>query len=155
MTFLTPISDREMTQINLYMRWEQAFRICSNVLTSQYPSKASELLQYNHTIQTASASYVWENIYVYDRKFHQHIGRHPGRVWNVILQQAWTMIFKDRLRHDHGGSSSQRGMNKRDRSPCRRFNKGKCTYGLSCKYDHRCSVPKSVESSDTERTNVD
>ena len=31
---------------------------------------------------------------------------------------------------------------KKDREPCRHFNKGRCTYGLSCHYDHRCSVKK-------------
>ena len=30
----------------------------------------------------------------------------------------------------------------RDSEPCRRFNKGRCTFGLSCKFDHRCSVKK-------------
>ena len=29
-------------------------------------------------------------------------------------------------------------MNKGRKEICRRFNEGKCTAGLSCKYDHRC-----------------
>ena len=32
--------------------------------------------------------------------------------------------------------------NKKDKEPCRRFNKGKCTFGLACKFDHHCSVKK-------------
>ena len=50
MTYLAPISDREAVQINNYGKWEQAFRVYSNILTSRYPGKSTELLQYNHTI---------------------------------------------------------------------------------------------------------
>ena len=145
-TFLLPVSDRESSQINSFNKWEQAFRVYSNVLTSKYPCKATELLQYNHTIQTTSASYYWDNVAAYDREFRQHISRHPGRSWSVILQQAWTMLLKDRVKNNN--SLFQKGhlpggkQNKKDREPCRRFNKGKCTFGLSCKFDHRCSVPK-------------
>ena len=142
-SFLSPVSDREMHQINNYAKWEQAFRVYSNVITTQYPNKATELLQYNHTIHTAVTSYSWENIYLYDREFRQHIGRHPQRPWNVILQQAWTMLLKDRLKYDNmafqrGGTRSS----KKDKEPCRRLNRGKCTFGLSCKFDHHCSVKK-------------
>ena len=53
------------------------------------------------------------------------------------------MLIKDRLCNDNfvfqkGGQR----LNKKDREPCRRFNRGKCSFCLSCKYDHRCSVPK-------------
>ena len=36
-----------------------------------------------------------------------------------------------------------RGNNsKKIKEPCCRFNKGRCTFGLSCKFEHHCSVPK-------------
>ena len=85
-------------------------------------------------------AYMWENVYAYDKEFRYHITRHPTRSWAVILTQAWTMLIKDRIRSDlifqKGGGLSGR------REPCRRFNKGKCSFGLSCRYDHRCSVRK-------------
>ena len=34
MTFLAPVSERKATQIASYIRWEQAFRIYSNILTA-------------------------------------------------------------------------------------------------------------------------
>ena len=147
-TFLAPLSERDSIQINSYNKWKEAFRVFSNILTTKYPDKSTELLQYNHTIHTASTSYVWENVYTYDREFRHHIQRHPSRSWAIILQQAWAMILKDRLKNDNsvfqkGNWSNSSGKNnKRDREPCRRFNKGRCTFGLSCRYDHRCSVPK-------------
>ena len=149
MTYLSPISDRDAVSISSYNKWEQAFRVYSNILTSKHPGKATELLQYNHTIHTASMSYQWDNVYAYDKEFRHHISRHPYRSWTVILQQAWTMLLKDRIRNDNSffhkgqfsGSSSGR-VNKKDKEPCRRFNKGRCTYSLSCKFDHRCLVKK-------------
>ena len=144
MTYLSPISDCEAIQIGSYHKWEQAFRIYSNILATCFPEKATELLQYTHTIQTASMAYNWNNVYEYDKEFCYHISRHPQRSWNVILQQAWTMILKDRIRSDQGPQKGGNGdkVNKRDREPCRRFNRGKCTFGLSCHFDHCCSVPE-------------
>ena len=69
MTFLSPIADRENVQITSYIKWEQAFRVFSNILTSKFPAKATELLQYNHTIHTASMAYIWDNVYAYDKEF--------------------------------------------------------------------------------------
>ena len=146
-TYLSPISERDMVQINSYHKWEQAFRIYCNILTAKFPGKANELFQYSHTIQTASMAYHWENVYAYDKEFCQHIGRNPQRSWGVILQQAWTMLLKDRIcnQSNHlfqkGNFSGGKG-NKKDQEPCRRFNRGKSTFELSCKFDHRCSVPK-------------
>ena len=69
MSFLSPVSDRETVNIGNYGKWEQAFRVYSNVITSAYPQKSPELLQYNHTIHTASQSYIWDNVCAYDREF--------------------------------------------------------------------------------------
>ena len=140
-TYLTPVSEREGASINNYAKREQAFHIFSNVLTSRYPEKAMELLQYNHTTHSAAMSYHWENISAYDKEFRHHIARYPGRSWNIILQQAWTILLKDCLKHDMGPFQRQ-NYTKKGGEPCRRFNRGKCTFGLSCKYDHHCSVKK-------------
>ena len=146
MSFLSSVSDRETININTYARWEQAFRVYSNVLMSKYLTKTTELLQYNHTIHTAAMSYVWDNVYAYDKEFRHHIARHPCCSWSVILQQVWTILLKDRL--SRGDNFFQRGYQpsnngqKGSKEPCRHFNRGKCSYGLSCKFDHRCSVKK-------------
>ena len=79
MTFLSRVADN--IQISSYIKWEQAFRVYSNILTSKYPAKATELLQYNHTIHITSMAYVWENVYAYDREFRNHISRHPTQTW--------------------------------------------------------------------------
>ena len=144
-TFFAPVSDREVTSISNFSRWEQAFRIYSNVVTRVYPAKASELIQYNHTIYTAALTFAWENVYQYDREFRMHISKFPQRSWAVILQQAWSMCLKDRVksgddqRLGHPGSGNQSGKIK---EPCCRYNAGKCTYGAKCMYEHRCAIKK-------------
>ena len=145
-SYLSPVTDRDNVTITSYSKWEQAFRVYSNILTSKFPAKSTELLQYNHTIHTASTTYSWDNVYAYDREFRHHISRHPYRSWSIILQQAWTMILKDRIvKSDNffqrGNQNSQKGEGTQ-REACKHFNKGRCHYGLSCKFDHRCTVLK-------------
>ena len=60
-TFWLPVS--ELVSINNFSRWEQAFRIYSNVYTRKYPHKSTELIQYNHIIHTIAGMYNWENVY--------------------------------------------------------------------------------------------
>ena len=142
-SYLTPVSERESVVINSYGHWEQVFCIYSNVLSTHYPFKAPEFLQYNHTIHSASTTYVWENVYEYDREFRYHISRHPKRSWAIILQQAWTMLLKDRIKQ--GGFPFSPNASSQDRpykEICKRFNRGTCTYGLRCKFDHHCAVKK-------------
>ena len=142
LSYLSPVADLENVSISSYSKWEQAFRVYSNILTSRFPGKATKLLKYNHTIHTASATFIWDNVYAYDKEFCHHISRHPYQSWSVILQQAWTMLLKDKHRSDNSYFQKGGFNNKNRKEPCRRFNKGKCTAGSSCKYDHRCLVKK-------------
>ena len=72
--------------ISSFGKWEQAFRVYSNIYTREYPQRASELIQYNHVISTAAVSYAWNNVYAYDIDFCLHMAHHPMRSWSVILQ---------------------------------------------------------------------
>ena len=94
-TYWTPMS--EVVVINCFSRWEQAFRIFSNIYTIQYPHRSSKLIQYYHIIHSIASMYVWDNVYAYDHEFRLHISRHPERSWSVILQQAWSMKLHDKI----------------------------------------------------------
>ena len=73
-TYFVPASDKDAScNITGFGRWEQAFRIFSNVYTRAYPWKSLELIQYNHIIYTASLSFSWENVYLYDKEFRMHL----------------------------------------------------------------------------------
>ena len=94
---------QETTAINSYIRWEQAFRVFSDIFTRAYPQKSGELIQCNHIIHTISHTYIWDNVYRYDKDFRLHISQYPQRSWGIILQQAWAMRLKDKIRYDAGG----------------------------------------------------
>ena len=102
--FWMPVSDH--TKINGFGRWEQAFRIFSNIYSKAHPHRSSELLQYSHLIHTASLTYVWDNVYRYDVDFCLHMAMFPSRSWAIILQQAWSLPLKDRVRYGAGVSNS-------------------------------------------------
>ena len=87
-SFWVPVSDRESALINSYQRWEQAFHVYMNIFAKTNPHRITELIQYNHVIEIAAASFQWENVYRYDREFRIHMAAHPERNWGVILQQA-------------------------------------------------------------------
>ena len=140
--YLVPASDgRDRGAISSYPRWDQAFRVYCDIITSKYPTKSTELIQYNHSIYTASQTFAWNNVYAYDKDFRLHIARNPMRTWAVILQQAWSMRLKDRqgantdnlARPDYSGGSGKKDY-------CRQYQWGKCQFGLSCRYEHRCAI---------------
>ena len=139
-TYFVPVSDREVSgTINSFFKWEQAFRVYTNVYSRVYPERATELIQYNHLIHTASLSFTWDNVYRYDKEFRMHLSNFPQRNWGVILQQAWSVYLKDRIvkydKYDKQGHAQGQGKKK---EICKHFNKGKCNRGFRCSFDHRC-----------------
>ena len=140
-TFFVPAADKETISICNFARWEQAFRIYSNIYTAKYPGKAVELIQYNHIIHSASMTFSWDNVYAYDRDFRHHISKFPDRSWGIILQQAWSLRLRDRLTNgrEWTGNDNDKGKKLR-RDVCWKFNKGRCSYGFSCKFEHRCAL---------------
>ena len=142
-TYYVPVS--ESTEITSFAKWEQAFRVNSNVYTRTNPHRATELIEYNHIIHTISLTYVWENVYLYDKDFRIHLARHPSRSWSIILQQAWSLRLRDRI-HGHSYINSNHNVSnngnspqnkKKINEPCKRYNRGKCNFGTSCWYEHR------------------
>ena len=142
----------ESETIGSFSKWEQAFRIFSTIYTDKFPERAKQLLQYNHIIFSAALTYVWSNIYEYDIDFRLHMSDNPGRNWGIILQQAWTLHMKENIWNSGGrsvgsggqGNSSNNnpGMNSRKSvgKNCWKYNRGKCTYGFGCKFEHRCGI---------------
>ena len=146
-TFFVPVVDRETAgSINGFGKWEQAFRVFSNVYTKYFPERATELIQYYQLIHTVSHSFTWENVYHYDKEFRMHLSNYPQCNWGIILQQAWSMCLKDHInqnRYEDGPGSGgkinhQHNQGGKRKDICLRFNKGKCKKGFRCQYDHRC-----------------
>ena len=51
---LSCMPNMETGVISLFAKWEQAFRVYSNIYTTEFPQRAAELIQYNHIIHTAA-----------------------------------------------------------------------------------------------------
>ena len=144
-TFYIPVSDT--TDITNFARWEQAFRVYSNVYTRANPHRSSELIEYNHVIHTIASTHIWENVYMYDKDFRIHLACNPNRSWSIILQQAWSLRLKDHIHgngHSTPSTSGNNGNNPsgdqqgKEYDPCKRYNRGYCNFGSSCCYEHRC-----------------
>ena len=61
-----PVAEKDVTSITSFPKWEQAFRVYSDIFIAANPSRAQELIQYNHIIYTASLTFHWDNVYRYD-----------------------------------------------------------------------------------------
>ena len=124
-------------------KWEQAFRIFSHIYTTAHPGRATELTQYSFIIHDAAQSFPWDNVYSYDVIFRRHMSRFPARNWGIILQQAWAMKMRNRTNlprnsRDNRSNKGTHGAGKRD--VCWKFNTGRCTFGISCKFEHKCAL---------------
>ena len=76
-TFILPIDkDSKITNVR---RWEQAFRIYAVIYSQANPHRAAEIWQYVYVINSAAATYVWENVANYDYTFRQLMACNPNR----------------------------------------------------------------------------
>ena len=159
----------ETSGITSYYKWEQAFRVFSKIYTKFHPHRASELIQYSNDIHTASLSFTWDNVYMYDKEFRIHMGNHPMRSWTVILQHAWNLKMRDRLGSNHQSNhSDHRSASYNDRNQnstpkgkilklaknikialCGlrwfKLNVSKCQKMLSCQKDVKCQIVKHLD----------
>ena len=93
-TYFIPAERDSGNSITSFHKWEQAFRVFSNLYCLEHPDRSTELIQYNHVIFSASLTYTWDNVYTYDCEFRMHLGSFPERSWAIILQQAGPCISK-------------------------------------------------------------
>ena len=131
------------------------------------PQRSREIWQYVSVINTAAASYSWENVANYDYTFRHLMEFNPSRSWATTYNQMWNLSMRDPL--PRGSSSKQQQYNQhyqgkssyRQNNPtnshnsqhnqssskkkgkqtyCLYFNRGeKCKYGDKCRFTERCS----------------
>ena len=152
-SYYEPAYEKESVTITGYNKWEQAFRVFTTIYVQEHPQKAKELMQYSHIIYTASLTYVWDNVYTYDIDFRLHISKNPERTWSIILNKAWNTRLNRKLQEGNNGNGNHSGNHQNGnnnntnsanggkiRKNCWRYNRGKCTYGFACKFEHKCGV---------------
>ena len=151
-TFLAPISERE-SKINGIRRWEQAFRVYASIFCRANPQRSDEIWQYIHSINTATANFIWDNVAYYDYTFRQMMSLNPQRSWGKTYGQLWNLAMVNPIQRQTGQSHGQSGNNwnsarktphqnrkkkGRNRRPCWKFNKNQSS-GPNCDFDHKCS----------------
>lgn len=140
--------------INSYRKWEQAFEIYASIYITAFPNRAGELYDYKHVIRDAADNFVWENVAGYDDEFRRHLGTHPTRGWTPKLADEWSKHMKTQIHRGPdkavlpGGAGQGRTIQNannnnnpgnKSREICRRYNKGRCTFGQACKFLHKCA----------------
>ena len=138
-------ADRE-SKINGIRKWDQAFRIYAAIYSKHNPNRAAEIWQYIHVINTAAASYTWENVCYYDLTFRRLMHEKPHRSWAKMYIQVWNLAMCDPILKNtnkqgytnfHSNSNSTHS-DWRDRC-CWRFNRGEKCKKWNCRFDHRCN----------------
>ena len=112
------------------------------------PSRAGAILQYVDIIHRAAAIFNWDNVAKYDYVFRQLMAAKPHRSWAKVYTQMWNLTLNEPIKKfnegnggNYSSSSSSNGKNnqKKKDSYCWKFNKNTCTYGKSCRFEHKCS----------------
>ena len=147
--FLAPANDRE--KINSVGRWDQAFRIYATIYSQSNPSRAAEIWQYVDVIHRAARVFSWDNVANYDYVFRQLMAENPQRSWSKTYTQMWNLtLCEPASRFNNNGSGTPHANRvKRGQASgvCWRFNKGKCKFGVNCRYEHSCSYCGSTAHS--------
>ena len=95
-TYFAPVHDKEQ-RISGIRKWEQAFCIYAAIYTRANPERASEIWQYVYVINTATQSFHWDNVSIYDSTFRQLMAFKPWRSWAKSYLQGWNLAMKDPL----------------------------------------------------------
>ena len=159
-TYLIPVTDKD-NKITSIRRWDQAFRVYAMIYCGANPQRSHEIWQYVSVINTAVASYAWENVASYDYTFRHLMEFNPSHSWASIYNQMWNLSMKDPIsrqsynnshpRQSYGHNSAGKNHSQSVQNPqsqgkrkgttyCRNFNGGeKCKYGSKCRFIERCS----------------
>ena len=135
LTYFAPTIEKDIKITNV-RRWEQAFRVYAAIYSKANPSRASEIWQYVHVINSAASSFQWSNVAEYDFTFRQLMGTYPTRSWAKTYLQGWNLIMRDHLTKD-SGPTNQGGRPFSKDNVCWPYNKGKCN-DPNCPKEHRC-----------------
>ena len=129
----------EKDKITNIRKWEQGFRIYAAIFSEANPSRAAEIWQYVHVINTAVSSYHWDNILEYDYTFRQLMAQKPKRSWAKTYSQAWQLCMRNPITNSSAVTGSGQAVKDwRDRC-CWKFNRNHCRNASGCDFDHRCT----------------
>lgn len=145
--------EKEHQEVNSYSRWRTAFDVYAGLYLKANPLKAAEIHQYASEIESAAQTYIWENVYGYDKMFRHRIDRKTNKSWARTYQKAWNKFMRDRKGSWNKSNAVWSGNSKKQalvasvkKKLCWIFNKrAKCKFGKNCRFDHKCSTCGSTK----------
>lgn len=87
--------EKEQLEINSF-RWRSAFKEYAGLYLMENPHRAAEVHQYISEIESASLTYLWENVYGYDIMFRHRMEKKPHKLWSKTHQKGWNIFMRDR-----------------------------------------------------------
>lgn len=149
-TFYVPPADRDPQSISNFRKWQLAFRVFQAVYVTAYPEKGLELLQYVHLIEDYCSTWIWDNVYKYDKRHRRLMEKFKNRFWHVPYDWGKKELKTTHAMVSARGSTNNSTSNKPGQSggtsngskrvACKNFNRGHCKFGNACKFDHnRCA----------------
>ena len=111
------------------------------VYVTTHLDKVLDLLKYEKMIQDARRSFKWDSVLAYDYQFCQYITEYPTMSWGIKNAELYLEYFNGytalppKVPKNFSPGNHPKGSGT---LICNNFNKGLCTWGKSCKFEHKC-----------------
>ena len=144
--------------------WAQCFSLYAAVRIPEQPSLARDLRAYFFSIAAMAKKYPWPSWILYDQSFREEAAWMPDKLWGKEDASLYARYFNGNTTgipeagfwychtQDHSSArcphkppvkkAKQEDTKAAPDEPCKRYNynDGRCTFGVSCRYPHKCSA---------------
>lgn len=72
--YVSPL-DKDPQTINSYRKWQVGFRVFQAVYVAAHPERALQLIQYHKMINEMVSTWIWENVFSYDKRHRRLMAR--------------------------------------------------------------------------------
>lgn len=125
-------------------------RILQSYMQQSATFDTTGYLRYTEMVGELAARYTWQSVLLYDDEYRQRQAKFLF-AWGTETPHLSTVMLRDRvtasLPTKKTGYTHRRQVNHATtpREPCRQFNRGMCMYGITCQFDHACTICGSRE----------
>ena len=127
-------------------------RILAALMAKDSTFDVAAYLKYTEMIGELGCRFTWHSVLLFDEEYRQRQTA-EGFPWGTDAPHLATVVLRDRAstttaggkpKSGGGGNNSNGQRPRRPVGPtgkevCMQYNRGACTYGLRCVYDHACS----------------
>ena len=113
-------------------------KIMMALLARQENFKISDYIKYTEMIGELGCRFTWQSVLVFDDEYRQRQHKEGFR-WGSEAPHLATVVLRDRPLASSRITQRQRAIPSTKKDICLQFNRGVCSYGLRCIYQHVCS----------------